>query len=89
MGREVGIRELKSGVSAHIERVEHGEVITVTRRGKPVARIVPADMPPSLARLVADGKLLWSGAKPHLARPRVRLQGDGPTAAEYVIEGRG
>jgi len=33
MTNEVGIRELKNGASGYIERAEHGEVITVTRRG--------------------------------------------------------
>jgi prevent-host-death family protein len=88
MPSEVGIRELKNGASAYIERVEHGEVITVTRRGKPVARIVPAEMPRGLARLMAEGRLSWDGGKPDLQPPRVKLRGDGPTAADYVIEGR-
>ena len=88
MANEVGIREFKNGASAFIERVEQGEVITVTRRGKPVARMVPTDMPPVLARLMAEGRLSWTGGKPDLRPPRVRLRGEGPTAADYVIEGR-
>jgi len=86
---EVGIRELKNGTSGYIERVEHGEVITVTRRGKPVARMIPVDVPPGLVRLMAEGKVKWSGAKPDLPVPRVKLLGQGPTAADYVSEGRG
>ncbi len=88
MTNKVGIRAFKNGASAFIERVEQGEVITVTRRGKPVARVVPADMPPGLARLMGEGRLSWSGGKPDLETPRVRLRGQGPTAADYVIEGR-
>lgn len=37
----VGIRELKGHASALIRRVAAGETITVTDRGRPVARIVP------------------------------------------------
>ena len=36
MHLEVGVREFKNGASQYIERVEAGEILTVTRRGKPV-----------------------------------------------------
>ena len=38
---EIGLREAKAHLSELIDRVEHGEVLTLTRHGKPVARIVP------------------------------------------------
>ena len=38
---QVGIRELKDNASALIRRATAGETITVTDRGRPVARIVP------------------------------------------------
>lgn len=38
---QVGIRELKDNASALIRRVAAGETITVTDRGRAVARIVP------------------------------------------------
>ncbi len=87
MSIEVGIRELKNGLSDFIDRVEAGEIVTVTRRGKPVARVIPTDISPRMARLVADGKVRWSGRKPRLPKP-VALSGSGKTAAEYVAEGR-
>lgn len=37
----VGSFEAKTKFSALLERVEHGEQILITRRGKPVARLVP------------------------------------------------
>ena len=86
--REIGIRQLKNETSALIEQVEHGEVLTVTRRGKPVARVVPAGMSPGIAKLVEAGRVSWSGRKPTLPEP-VALEGDGPSAAEIVIDGRG
>ena len=40
---EVGIRELKRHVSEILRRVrDHNETITVTNRGRPIARILPA-----------------------------------------------
>ena len=38
---EVGIRELKAQASAVVRRAAAGQVITITDRGRPVARIVP------------------------------------------------
>jgi prevent-host-death family protein len=87
MSETVGIRELKNGTSRIIERVEAGEPITVTRRGKAVAQIVPTAMPPHLATMVAAGSVRpGTGAHP-LPRP-AKLRGTGKTAAEYVSEGR-
>lgn len=85
---EVGVRDFKNGASGYLERVEKGEVITVTRRGKPVARVLPAGLSPGVARLVAEGRVSWNGAKPRLPPRRVTPIGDGPTAADYVSQGR-
>jgi len=41
--RAVGMFEAKTHLSALIEEVERGNEITITRRGAPVARLVPAD----------------------------------------------
>jgi prevent-host-death family protein len=38
---EVGSFEAKNRLSNLLERVEKGEEIVITRRGKPVARLVP------------------------------------------------
>jgi prevent-host-death family protein len=38
---EIGLREAKAHLSALIDRVEQGQTLTLTRHGKPVARIVP------------------------------------------------
>ena len=38
----VGSYEAKTHLPQLLERVEHGETITITRHGRPVARLVPA-----------------------------------------------
>lgn len=45
---EVGVKEVRNNLSDLLKRVEAGEQITITRRGRPVARIVPnrAELPP-------------------------------------------
>ena len=40
---QFNIHDAKTNLSRIIERVEHGEEIVITRRGRAVARIVPAD----------------------------------------------
>jgi prevent-host-death family protein len=46
---EIGAFEAKNRLSALLERVERGEEILITRRGKPVAKLVPAVPAPSRA----------------------------------------
>jgi len=83
----VGIRELKDKASTIIDRVEDGEAITVTKHGRPVARIVSATAPRHLAALIADGSVRPSESPRYLPRP-IKLRGSGRTAADYVSEGR-
>jgi prevent-host-death family protein len=40
--REVGAFEAKNRLGALLDRVERGEEIVITRRGKPVAKLGPA-----------------------------------------------
>lgn len=87
MSETVGIRELKNGTSEIIDRVEAGEPITVTRRGKPVARIVSTETPPHLAAMIAEGTVRPGNGTRYVPKP-VKPTGRGKTAAEYVSEGR-
>jgi prevent-host-death family protein len=52
----VGVRELKQNASAVLRRVEDGETIEVTDRGRPVARLVPLVLTHRLDRLIEEGK---------------------------------
>jgi len=83
----VGIRELKDSASSIIDRIEEGETITVTKRGRPVARIVSTTAPPHLAALIAEGSVRPGVGSRFLPKP-TKLRGAGKTAAEYVAEGR-
>ncbi len=58
MAKRVGIRELREDLSRIVRRVQRGEVIDVTDRGQPIARLVPAgSVGGALADLVAAGKV--------------------------------
>lgn len=95
MPNNVGVRELKNQTSAVLRRARHGETITVTDRGLPVALLVPvagaadaraASKNAKLRALVAAGRVSWSGGKPRglATGPRV----SGPSVSEATIEDR-
>lgn len=53
----VGIRELRDGLSRHLAEVRRGRTLTVTDHGRVIARIVPAGIPTTLERLIAEGRV--------------------------------
>jgi prevent-host-death family protein len=87
--REIGVRELKANLSAVLRRVEAGEQIGVTVRGRRVADLVPAGSRRSeerLRALVAEGRITLA------ARPRPRRAArplrTGSSATEQVLAER-
>jgi prevent-host-death family protein len=84
----VGVRELKDKASAIIDRVEEGEAITVTKHGRPVARIVSTDTSPHLSALIADGTVRAPEGPRYLPTKPAKLRGEGKSAADYISEGR-
>lgn len=51
----VGVRELRQRASELLRRVEHGETIEVTDRGRPVALLTPLPEGSALERLRSAG----------------------------------
>ncbi len=41
----VNVHEAKTHLSRLLEKVEHGEEVTIARAGRPIARLVPLDKP--------------------------------------------
>ena len=86
----VGIRELKAKLSEHLDRVKAGATVTVTERGKPIARLVPMERiepPESWKPLIASGAIKWSGL-PYLPHEPIKLKGKGKTLAQMISEDR-
>ena len=84
---EVGIRELKNGLSKYIDRVRAGEEVLVTDRGRPVARLSPVDASEDrLADLVASG-LVRSPARHERHVPARRIKAKAPVS-DLVAEQR-
>ena len=84
----VGIRELKDKASSIIDRVEDDEAVTVTKHGRPVARIVSTNTPLHLSALIADGTVRPPAGPRYLPAKPAKLRGNGKSAAEYVSDGR-
>ena len=51
----VGIRELRDHLSQYLERVQAGEEVVVTDRGRAIARVVPLNGESTLDRLIREG----------------------------------
>jgi prevent-host-death family protein len=72
--RELGIRELKQSLSRVLHAVSRGERVRVTRRGRPIADIVPAreaDSENRLRELVAQGRVQLPARAHPLRAPRL------------------
>jgi prevent-host-death family protein len=54
----VGSFEAKTHLSRLLERVERGETFTITKNGRPVAKLVPIEEPPVRGRQEAIDDLL-------------------------------
>ena len=81
----VGVRELRDGLSRHLAVVRSGHTVTVTDHGEPVARIVPIGVPSALERLVAEGRVRPAGTRKRLAPKPIKGSG---TVSDLVDQQR-
>ena len=85
----IGVRDLKAHLSACLKRVQAGERLTVTDRGRAVAMLTPVDTPQSVDwvhAMVATGRAAWGGGKPAGLAKRIKAR--GTPASRMVIEDR-
>jgi prevent-host-death family protein len=68
---DVGVRDLKARLSEYLARVERGEVIGVTSRGRRIAEIVPALRTDDVERGIAEGWITVVRDEPPAAVERV------------------
>jgi len=78
--RQIGAFEAKNRLSELLVAVENGEEVTITRHGRPVAKLVPftAHDQARVAAAIAELRRL---------RQTVRL-GDGKTVKDLIDDGR-
>ena len=79
------MRELHDRLSEHLERVERGAQVVVTRRGRPIARLSAVDQGDPLAQLEQRG-LITRPSRPRSAR-RADVKARG-TVSDLVAEQR-
>jgi len=93
----VGVRELKDRLAHYLRAVQQGEIITVTVRRRPVARLVPIvsdrkiplpeDLEKRVWELAGRGLLNWNGRPAQLPEPVTTNRGD-VLLSDLVVEGR-
>lgn len=78
----VGVRQLRQQASELLRRVEAGETIEVTDRGRPVAVLAPLPEADPLERLRAAGEVIPSkGTIDGLPKPLAVAAGQEPPSA--------
>ena len=75
---EIGVRELKAGLSECLRRARQGETITITDRGRPVAVLSPLPGRARLEQGIDEGWVTPAGRR-GLA-PTRRHRADRPVA---------
>ena len=81
----MGVRELHDRLSEHLERVEQGAEIMVTRRGQPIARLSAVDGEGPLVDLVRRGLVILPGRARSSRRASVIARG---SVSDLVAEQR-
>jgi prevent-host-death family protein len=90
MGGERLLGQLKLRLGHYLALVRSGEIITVTDRGTPVARLSPVprpELPPALQELIEAGRAIYHPMPPYLPTP-VRMSPGAKSAVDYVRDQR-
>jgi prevent-host-death family protein len=82
---EVGVRELHDRLSEHLERVELGAAVIVTRRGRPIARLAAVGEAEAIEDLIRRG-LITAPTRPRRSR-RARVKATG-SVSDLVAQQR-
>lgn len=84
----IGIRALQQHASAVVARAEAGEVIEITDRGRPVARLVPIRASSRLQALVDAGRLRLAKSSLKDTPPPLPLPTGARSLSEILAEMR-
>jgi prevent-host-death family protein len=84
---QVTIREAKRRLSALIESVRTGQEVTIANRGKPVAKLVPADDLSADKTAVGKGLTILNWLDRHPLPPHAQRSAEELDAAVAEIRG--
>ena len=73
MAVEVGVRELRENLASWLDRAAAGEEIVITERGRPKARLSPAES--VLGRLAREGKVIPASGPRRALPPPIPIEG--------------
>jgi prevent-host-death family protein len=85
---DVGVRDLKAKLSEYLARVEQGETVNVTSRGRRVAQIVPAVGETAIERGLREGWLTQKVDRPPAKVVPVEPAPGTPTSEELFRQDR-
>lgn len=85
----IGIRDLKAQLSSYVQEAKAGNIVIITERGQPVAKLTPIrpTIEQRLDELVEVGLVEWSGQRLPPFTPEIATRGD-KTVAELLLEDR-
>lgn len=83
---DVGVRELKSKLSEFLARVERGETVNVTSRGRRIAQIVPAVGETAIERGLREGWITQKVDRPPEPFTPLQPMPGTPTSEEILRE---
>jgi prevent-host-death family protein len=87
--KDVGVREFRDHLSKWLDEVKGGRDITITERGRPIARVIPIGWTDHIARLVAEGVVTPApNPRPDPSTWNPVKLGDGISLSDIVIEER-
>lgn len=86
---QAGIRDLKTHLSSYLRQVEAGQTVVITKRGKPIGRIVPVtpSTEAQLDTLDQAGLIAWNKRKLQPLAPVAQARGER-TVADLLLEDR-
>ena len=86
---QTGIRDLKTHLSSYLRQVEVGRTVVITRRGKPIGRIVPVTQSTEahLDALSQAGLIAWNKQKLQPLAPVAQARGER-MVADLLLEDR-
>lgn len=82
---EVGVRELRNNLSRYLDRIQQGEEVVVTDRGRAIARVLPVTGERAIDRLIREGKVTPAVRRARVLPKRVKAKG---TVSDLVAEQR-
>lgn len=82
----VGVREFRENLRAYLDRVEAGDEVVITDRGKPIARVMPETHEALRERLIREGAITpakrpWAP----IDRDKLPTLPPGPSLSDIVI----